>query len=166
MDDGAALLRSIRLHPAERVPQFAYRDWANENPDAIRRMLESAVAYCDLLTADGIGLEWTWQGTETPKERWASSRAALLESHDGFAASMVWLATRAKRKTPDHSSYHYKHEVERFWDDTPHEVYVANGVFIAAAICSGFGWRRHGTSVNVGVCISRRSACPYGANSR
>lgn len=68
-----------------------------------------------------IGIERPWWPSETPNERrtrWEESRQALLEDGTkGFVLSLVWLADKARRKTPDPrlTSYQYKHDVERLF---------------------------------------------------
>jgi uncharacterized protein (TIGR02996 family) len=159
MSDGPALLAAIRANPLELTPQLMYLDWAKENPDAVRAMLEAACEAIPRLTANGVGIGDQKDDTPAKRvERFHAWRAELLREHVAFAASMAWLATRGKRKSVDGNSYSYKHAVERHWNDkTPARyVYVPNGAFIAAVVCSGFTWAYHyGPNVTVG--ISRKS---------
>lgn len=73
----------------------------------------------------------------------AAERAELSEHLDEIAASADWI----KRQQPiasfnkRHTSYGYKHNVERWFSDRGSRMYVSNGGFIAAAL--GLGWVAH-----------------------
>jgi hypothetical protein len=157
VNESKLLLAAIRADPLELTPQAAYRDWARDNPECIRVAIESAVAEVELLTAFGIGVGRVKGDTpETRQARFDRERLALFADADAFAASMAWLATRGKRRTVDGGSYGYKHDVERHWQGTEWPVYVPNGSFIAAVVCSGFTWKYDAGGPNVLVGISRR----------
>lgn len=86
--------------------------------------------------------------------------AKFKEEREQLAASEAqctlccdWLADKQATKSinPKHSSYGYKHMVERAMKE-----YVSNGAFIAAAIHCGFPYRINDTP-NVAFGISEKS---------
>jgi hypothetical protein len=71
----------------------------------------------------------------------AEGRASLHDGLDGVAASIEWLDLLSPHKTFNrrHTSYGYKHYVERYFRHVKGQPrYVSNGAFIAAAIGMGF----------------------------
>lgn len=168
MNDRVALLSAIHAHPRELTPRVQLIDWAEENSELVRASIDAVIKQVPRLTAFGIGVSQVHRRPGEPREthdqwqvRFNSERECLLKSVEAFAASLGWLATRGRRATVDRNrdSYGYKHDVERDLRDLGHPVYVANGVFIAAAIDSGFAWKLidHGLSPNVMFGISRRA---------
>lgn len=92
--------------------------------------------------------------TELEKER-ADLRLAV----DEVRAAADWISRqeRSARANKSHSSYGYKHHVERWFRKRGGNVYVANGSFIAAAV--GLGWNLIPIpdSPNVGFCFAERT---------
>jgi hypothetical protein len=82
------------------------------------------------------------------------NRKRLLQSSEMCTRVCEWLAAIEKTKTINdrHSSYCLKHMAA-------HDLgqYVANGVFIAAAVHCGFPYRLFPGSANVRFGISERS---------
>lgn len=91
---------------------------------------------------------------EQRKENLELSRQALLRSVESFEKACEWLAVRAKRKTINRfqSSYGLKHRVEE-----EVQCYIANGVFIAAAMHCGFQIERVYNSPNCYLNISQKA---------
>lgn len=100
------------------------------------------------LNAYGIGA--FYKRGETAAERRAQIdvwRAELAASDALVMDTALWLDERLGRiQTPTKSSYHLKHVMEK---DTG--LYVANGVFIAAALTAGYTHRYEQPNVLFGV---------------
>jgi hypothetical protein len=104
------------------------------------------------LTYFGVGLY------ESPKqltsEELRRGQERLLESSAICTKVCEWLASikRAKVMNRHRTSYGLKHTAERHIGE-----YVSNGVFIAAAIYSGFSYRLDGDSANMMFAISEQA---------
>ncbi|KYF96113.1 hypothetical protein BE20_04475 [Sorangium cellulosum] len=111
----------------------------------------------------------------TTKSAWVAARAAIDAMEHEFQLEQAALAEHSeeitacadwiKRQRPiasynvRHTSYGYKHSVERWFDERggPH-LYVANGSFIAAALGLGFEAKLdHPRSPNVHFKFSERT---------
>lgn len=81
------------------------------------------------------------------------NRAKLLNSVDAVNRCCAWLSVFRRRVTinPNHSSYGLKHVAEKDIG------YITNGVFITAAILSGFPYKVIQGGPNVAFGISERS---------
>lgn len=101
----------------------------------------------------------------------AENRASFLASREGmldahkvgqFMRAVAFLETKEKAKTVSRkgTSYGYKHEAERFHNERApgEDPYVANGLFIAAALHLGFTVKRDGNSPNAYINIARPAA--------
>ncbi|MDC3956273.1 hypothetical protein KEG38_20600 [Polyangium jinanense] len=107
-------------------------------------MAEGKTPLDEVLARYGI-TKPTWEAAQAAidaiEHEFQSGRAALAEHLEELAACADWI----KRQRPiasynvRHTSYGYKHSVERWFDERggPH-LYVANGSFIAAALGLGF----------------------------
>lgn len=83
------------------------------------------------------------------RDRRVASRDVLLNSLNQFTLCCQWLRKCYKVKSFTKESYALKHDVERYYD-----TYIANGVFIAAAIHEGFSFRRQPVgSLNADIAI-------------
>jgi hypothetical protein len=126
-------------------------------------------------TADGKALDDVLVQYATTKPAWEAARAAIDAIERGFQHDRAELAEHLeeiaacadwiKRQRPitsyntRHSSYGYKHSVERWLDERggPH-LYIANGSFIAAALGLGFEAKPdHPGSPNVHFKFSERT---------
>jgi hypothetical protein len=104
----------------------------------------------------------TWDGRRTSKENAADFRAnreEMLQPHSvaEFMRAVAFLQTKEKARTVSRkgTSYGYKHEAERFHRDRVPRAnpYVANGLFIAAALHLGFTVKRdaHGPNAFINI---------------
>lgn len=163
--DGESLLDNIRASPKELTIRAAFMDWAGENAETVRGWALSAMAKEPTLGSHGMGVTLAFlrgvpAGRRGPvgmmAEEFERSRDELPGETTAFAACLAWLATCRTRRTvnPGETSYGYKHRVERAFDN---KVYVANGVFIAAAIWAGVPYYATGLSINTLHGISKRS---------
>lgn len=93
--------------------------------------------------------------------RFKESRSSMVDAHQvgQFMRAVAFLETKQKSRTVPRSmtSYSYKHQAERFHRDVDpdSDVYVANGLFIAAALHLGFTIRRQRNSPNVFINIAK-----------
>ena len=107
------------------------------------------------LTDFGIGLFENGRGltSEEYRKKFKSEQERLIESTEEFERVCQWLYQIDKIKTINNKrgSYGLKHIAER-------EVgYITNGVFIAAAIHSGFKYKIYPGSPNVSFNMSEKS---------
>jgi len=105
----------------------------------------------------------TWDGRRTVKENadeFRANREEMLEpsSVDEFMRAIAFLQTKEKARTVSRkgTSYGYKHEAERFHRERAPRAnpYVANGLFIAAALHLGFTVKRDGNGPNAFINIA------------
>jgi len=80
-------------------------------------------------------------------------------------AAADWIKRQSATKSFNtrHTSYGYKHAVERWWRARGVGVYVANGAFIAAAIGLGWDARIDRASPNVQFRFSEKTVNAYDA---
>ncbi len=113
-----------------------------------RRLIDIAVKAEPHLTHFGIGV-YKQNGLSEAAfvQKLAVGRTELEAAVLEVAACADWLDLQKAILTynPRHSSYGYKHRVERWVDSQggPH-LYVANGSFIAAALGLGLAMKRDG----------------------
>lgn len=110
-----------------------------------QRLIATAIANEPRLTHFGIGVYEERQRRRTEGDVAVNAaieieRGKLLGAVDEVRAAADWIKRQrpVKAFNTRHTSYGYKHAVERWWRDRGVGVYVANGSFIAAAI--GLGW--------------------------
>lgn len=125
-----------------------------------RAAIEAVLAGEPDLSANGFR---TYDGRRTSQENadsFQASRSKMLQaSHLAqFARAVAYLRTLETSKTVSRrgTSYGYKHDAERFHEAAnPHgNAYVANGMFIAAALHLGFTIKRDGESPNAFINIA------------
>ena len=110
------------------------------------------------LTSHGMGLVPSKATRTLAKDAraraYAEEHAYLLSRGEMFHAVCRWLEPIPRNKTanPGLSSYFLKHIAEDCLGE-----YILNGVFIAAAVHSGFCYKLYPDSPNVGFGISRQS---------
>lgn len=119
--------------------------------------IENAIAKFPDLTDFGFGVYADRKLSPAERQRtYAADRAMLFHprSLDGFAKACAWLAAQPRTVNVNRaagSSYGLKHVAE-------HEIgYVTNGIFIAAAIASGFKVCPIPGSPNAWFNISKRA---------
>jgi hypothetical protein len=146
--------------PYDTLSEAVVRTKFAEQRAAISEVLASELA----LSANGMR---TYDRRLTPAENSAHfqrSREEMLEAQcvEQFIRAVAYLATREKSKTVSRgaTSYGYKHDAERFHRSAvPDEnAYVANGMFIAAALHLGFTIKRdadNSPNVLINVAIPR-----------
>lgn len=99
----------------------------------------------------GIGVFWLdARDPERAAAELERGRCDLLRSVDAVARVCNWLKGVERTKAPRLSSYYLKHVAEQDIG------YVTNGVFITAAILSGFPYRL-GQGPNVAFGVSEQS---------
>lgn len=105
----------------------------------------------------------TWNRRRTQKENadhFHADREEMLKpsSIAEFMRAVAYLQTKEKsrRVSRKSTSYGYKHEAERFHKDRASDAdhYVANGLFIVAALHLGFSVKRDGDSPNAFINIA------------
>jgi len=121
----------------------------------IKLKIEDVMEDLPLLNTEGLGLNFHRGETlEEQAVELEKRREKLLESTDAFEKTVEWLKQIKKIKSLNRnsSSYGIKHFVEK---DTG---YITNGVFIAAAIHSGFEHKScRPSSINAFFNMSERS---------
>jgi hypothetical protein len=99
----------------------------------------------------------TWDGRLTARENaeiFRLNREEMLKAHsvEEFVRAIAFLETKEKARTVKRkgTSYGYKHDAERFHEAQAPRAnpYVANGLFIAAALHLGFTVKRDGHGPN------------------
>lgn len=125
-----------------------------------RTAIEAVLAHEPDLSANGFR---TYDGRRSSQENadgFQASRSKMLQAFylAQFARAVGYLRTLEKSKTVSRSgtSYGYKHDAERFHEaaDPDGNPYVANGMFIAAALHLGFTIKRDGHSPNAFINIA------------
>jgi hypothetical protein len=124
-----------------------------------REKIASVLTKVPELTDFGIGLYERGRGLskEEYKLEFSRQQKELLDSTDAFERTCVWLSKIEKIKTINkrRSSYSLKHIAEE-------EIgYITNGVFIAAAIYSGFNYKIEYNYPNVYFGMSEKSIKKY-----
>lgn len=108
-----------------------------------------------------------WDGRRSPRENaddFRANREEMLKAHsvEEFIRAVAYLETKEKARTVSRkgTSYGYKHQAERFHEArTPGaNPYVANGLFITAAMHLGFTVKRDGNSPNAFINIASAPA--------
>lgn len=121
-----------------------------------RADIEAVIALVPQLNDHGIGIYFGFRSKSKSErdEIFARDQAELLQSEVACTKVCEWLATKVRIATVNdrHSSYGLKHMMQR---ETG--FYVTNGIFIAAAIHSGFVYKVYPGSPNVCFGISERS---------
>lgn len=120
----------------------------NVTRDDIQRVMDQVPGLNDF----GIGVFYLDRlSPERAAAAMDQGRRRLLNSAEAVAKVCEWLEGVEKFKTPRLSSYYLKHVAEE-------EIgYVTNGVFIVAAILSGFPYRVSPGSPNAALGVSERS---------
>lgn len=115
-----------------------------------RSIIKKVIKVEPRLCRNGIGVTENGRPAFTG-EKFKDSQKALFSEEDKFILCRRWLLAQRKIKTPNTSSYFLKHVVER-WAD----VYIPQGVFIAAAIDLGWKYEYREPSHSVKLCISKK----------
>lgn len=120
-----------------------------------KKKIASVIKKVPELTDFGIGLYEGGRGLSKKEYelKFKSEQEKLLNSTDDFEKICNWLTKIDKIKTINtrRSSYSLKHIAEK-------EIgYITNGVFIAAAIYSGFNFKIYSDSQNVYFGMSEKS---------
>lgn len=127
---------------------------------AERTAIEAVLAGQPELCANGFRSSWRRWTPEEEAEYFRTSRAAMTHTAyvQQFARAVAFLQTKAKSATVPRkrTSYGYKHDAEGFHETTNpgHDPYVANGMFIAAALHLGFTVKRDRASPNAFINIA------------
>lgn len=117
-----------------------------------RATIEEVLAREPALSANGLR---SFDRRLSPQENaanFARSRQAMIEARyvEQFIRAVAYLETREKSKTAarGRTSYGYKHDAEHFHEAAApgEDPYVANGMFIAAALHLGFTAKREADS--------------------
>lgn len=111
--------------------------------------IERAVAKAPSISLFGVGIDEEYMGEYlTKKQRniiFEQKRRELLDELEQFKTACRWLRHQKKIKTFNRKrgSYGLKHIVENWASvNKLKQTYIANGIFIAAAIHMGFEFRR------------------------
>jgi hypothetical protein len=116
------------------------------------------------LSANGFRAFFPRLSREEEADAFQASRAAMTQARyvEQFARAVTFLSTKQKATTVSRkrTSYGYKHDAERFHKaaDPDGNPYVANGMFIAAALHLGFKIKRDGMSPNAFINIAEPKA--------
>ena len=155
----------------EAVEEFERRSGAylyETRSNEAKRLIETALETTPYLTSAGIGLE-----RSKVEQHGGDHKAALaaersrLRTHPAFVGQVQRSADWIKQQRPlkgfntRHTSYGYKHMVERWWKQdyeafSGPDAYVANGAFIAAAVGLGWAMKQNGYSLNVHFKFSQK----------
>ena len=104
------------------------------------------------LNSFGFGLTRSTYPSEVQYlRRLAELRDEMIRDYDRFTSVCDWLQQNARsRRTINSqmSSYDWKHHVERKIG-----TYITNGIFIAAAIHSGFKYKKHPPNADFNMCL-------------
>lgn len=125
-----------------------------------RTAIEAVLAREPDLSANGFRTYDRRRSTQENADSFLASRSKMLEGPylAQFARAVGYLGTLEKSKTVSRkaTSYGYKHDAERFHEavDPDGNPYVANGMFIAAALHLGFTVKRDGQSPNAFINIA------------
>lgn len=130
--------------PVPPAPRRGWHPLVKTTKAEAQELVERALEREPLVTHFGMGVfdggGWEQRPCEELDREQAALRKALLE----VAACADWIKEQRSIKTLNrrHTSYGYKHRVEKWIGDRggPH-LYIANGSFIAAAIGLGFDFR-------------------------
>jgi hypothetical protein len=127
--------------------------------------LQAAIAKEPWLNDNGIGFDRYWRTRMTFDQRCdenARLRDQMMNRVIEFSRTVDWLRNqkRTKHPNPRVSSYGLKHVMERQTG-----LYVTNGLFIAAAIHLGIGYKKH-NSLNVTLALSSRAYDPKDRNDQ
>ncbi len=159
--DGSAFIDFMKSRDVPDVP------WDTLSEAVVRvKLADQRAAIAAVMEQQpelGSGGFRTWDGRRTVKENaddFRADREEMLESHSvaEFMRAVAFLRTKEKARTVSRkrTSYGYKHEAERFHRDLAPGAnpYVANGLFIAAALHLGFTVKRDGHGPNAFVNIA------------
>lgn len=146
------------MPPSSPPPEW--HSLVQTTPDEARELIACALEREPLTTHFGIGVYkgggWQQASCDELDRQRENLQAALLE----VAACADWIKEQRPIKSLNrrHSSYGYKHKVERWIRGRGGHLYVANGSFIAAAIGMGFKFQlSHPGSPNCFFNFSERS---------
>ncbi|UZD57566.1 hypothetical protein OLL83_003356 [Shewanella algae] len=120
-----------------------------------RNVIQAVINLIPELTDFGIGIYNNGRGLDKAQKKaeFDKSQSLLLDSSESFEKTVVWLKQVEKVKSfnTHRSSYGLKDLAEK-------EIgYISNGVFIAAAIHSGFKYKINPDSPNVRFNMSEKS---------
>ena len=120
-----------------------------------RDVIQAVINLVPELTDFGIGIYENGRGLDNvqKKAEFDKNQSMLLDSTESFEKAVAWLKQVEKIKSfnTHRSSYGLKHLAEK-------EIgYITNGVFIAAAIHSGFKYKINPDSPNVRFNMSEKS---------
>ncbi len=157
IDDSPTLMRVQHVVANEA----GFRSWEVllKAPDA-EMQLAAVMHKHPLLCNNGIGVFNHWRIPRPQREtELLVERKKLQDSIDDVLGTIEWLRSNIspiKTINDKHSSYGLKHLAEK---ELPPKYYITNGVFIAAAIMSGYVYRQsvHHGSPNVEFAMSERS---------
>ncbi|MHB8286061.1 MAG: hypothetical protein ACYDD1_15485 [Caulobacteraceae bacterium] len=147
--------------PWDTLSEAVVRTKLGDARSAIAAVMEREPALC----ANGLR---SYDRRQTPQQNakaFADSRDKMLGSHyvAQFVRAVEFLEAQEKstRVNRDRTSYGYKHLAEHFHKERApgEDPYVANGMFIAAAVHLGFTIKRdHDNSPNVFINIAKPKA--------
>lgn len=159
--DDAAFLAFVQNRGGSGLPLTILSDaYVEAKLAGARAAIDAILAREPDLSANGYR---TWERRFTAQENRAafeSSRSNMLALSyvEQFAQATAYLQTRerSKRVSRDRTSYGYKHDAERYLKtaDPDANSYVANGMFIAAALHLGFTVKRDGSGPNAFINIA------------
>ncbi|MCR9909731.1 hypothetical protein NB545_20050 [Vibrio campbellii] len=120
-----------------------------------RDSIQSAISVMPNLTNFGVGIYNNALGliSDEVKVKFQEEKLALLDSSESFIKTVEWLKQieKTEKFNAKRSSYGLKHVAEKDIG------YITNGVFIAAAIHSGFKYRIISDGPNVAFNMSEKS---------
>jgi hypothetical protein len=122
--------------------------------------IEAVLAHQPELCANGFRAYSPRKSIQEEAAYFQGSRAAMTKAPyvEQFARAVTFLQTKGKSTTVSRkrTSYGYKHDAETFHEtaNPGGDPYVANGMFIAAALHLGFTLKRDGASPNAFVNIA------------
>ncbi len=120
-----------------------------------RDVIQAVIDLVPELTDFGIGIYDNGRGLDKAQKKaeFDKNQSSLLDSSESFEKAVFWLKQVGKIKSfnPHRSSYGLKHLAEKDIG------YITNGVFIAAAIHSGFKYKITPQNPNVQFNMSEKS---------
>lgn len=131
---------------------------------AERAAIEAVLARQPDLCANGFRYAYARESAQEAADYFKRSRAAMTEGPyvEQFARAVAFLQTKVKSATVSRkrTSYGYKHDAEAFHKaaNPDGDPYVANGMFIAAALHLGFTVKRDGNGPNAFINLATPKA--------
>lgn len=127
----------FEFHPDE-VDEILKRHWSD---DVFDLAIPATNDFLAVIEKTLNLTSWGFHAKHLDQQEFDEKRNVLLNSFDKFVQCCQWLSMchKTKKLNEWHTSYGYKHQVERYFN-----IYIPQGVFIAAIIHAKFRYKREG----------------------